>query len=378
MNAVDPATLAGHVSAADIAALPADTSAEHMAEIMNASQPNLAAVVLAEADKKAPRSASKLLRSPQWADDWLYTLIALEGMLRVATARADVRGDRARARAAWRRARLVSNRIIAARTLADSLRREARQAENMPPAPVTALRAARWALARRHNDELTTIRQEVLADDGRAELDHKPPTDDESFFAMAARTGLLTPVDQAAADHTLNLDWETFVDQVAADVCSNDGIDAVLRDPVIVHLWGQALAHIHRRTCDVLGIDCDPGDNFPVMTLNLRSLDTDTAERKLRQLRYLASVRARWVEQQHLQRDLKHRAAQQHHSVLSEATNEAITILTEEYAPEYTWLINRMDELADPATGLMPADWRSQRNTVLAGLAEQLRVPATS
>ncbi|MET7335914.1 hypothetical protein [Nonomuraea sp. NPDC005650] len=380
MTAVDPATAAGHVTAKDIAAMPADTPAERMVEIMNASQPNLAAVVLADAAGKAPTSASKLLRSADWADDWLHTLIALEGMLRVATARAEIRGHRSKARAAWQRARQVSNRLIVARAVTDSERRAARQAENQPPAPITVTRAARWALAGLHGKEVTDIRRQLLADEGRAELADRTPTGDDAFFAMATRRGLLTPTYDDAA-RTLDVEWEDFVDRVGVDVRSNDGIDGTLRDPIIVYLWGQALAQIHRETCAMLGIDVDPGDEVPILSLNLAALDLETAERKLRQLRYLASVRARWIEQQHLQRDLKHLAAQRHHTVLADATNRAIDELTEDYRCEYAWLVDRMTELVDPDTGFMPADWRSQRKQVLATLTERLQresVPAAS
>ncbi|MFI9845086.1 hypothetical protein ACIHFD_49265 [Nonomuraea sp. NPDC051941] len=199
------------------------------------------------------------------------------------------------------------------------------------------------------------------------------PSDEEAFFALAARVGLLVPVDAAAAEELLGLEWEDFVDVVAADIRDEHGIDGRLRDPVVAYSWGCALAELHRQTALQLGIRTSgPVSEFPVLSLNVASMDEERAWRAIRQLRFLGALRQAAVEQQRLQRDLKHVATQRANVITADATARAVDVLVERHRALYEWLLREMTVLADPDTQLMPADWRKQRGTVVAELETRL------
>ncbi|MFI9845085.1 hypothetical protein ACIHFD_49260 [Nonomuraea sp. NPDC051941] len=107
------------ISVRDIANLRPSTTTKEIAAIMTAGSQGLAAVVLAEAAGQAPPSAVGMLRSPDWCEDWLLTLVGLESSLRVSVARAEMEGHARKARANWARARQVADRIVVATKVVD-------------------------------------------------------------------------------------------------------------------------------------------------------------------------------------------------------------------------------------------------------------------
>lgn len=358
------------ITVADVTRLPHNTPAATLAALM-ADPQGLAAVTLAEATGRAPHAARNLLASPDWCEDWLYTLVGLEGTLRVAVARAELHGNPSKARNNWNNALHVSQRIPHARQAVAKARRKQMREQNNTPIPKTLDIAARAALAIRYGPEYGQLHGKLLRADGLGDLKTLPTNDDE-FFTIAINCGLLTPATPEAAALT-TLPWTRFRHIVADDVKDEHGINGLLRDPVVAPSWGRALVELHATTCDQLGIATDgPAGDFPVLTLNLGALPREEAFRHVRQLRFLAALRQRYVEQQRLARDLKHRASQRREQLVKKAGDAAVDMLIERHPDTYRWLLARLAEYADPVTGFMGPEYLAGRKRILTALFARL------
>ncbi|MGW0706711.1 hypothetical protein ACWD4G_12245 [Streptomyces sp. NPDC002643] len=315
---------------------------ERIAALMTDSFDNLVVVALADATNSyLPQRTRRLLRKPEWRQDWQDALCCAAGELQVASERMRYAGD-PRLRITEHRLRRVRLRGNEASVLVKKLRRgdfhNSPERRSGTDSHLTALGWLRAAFAEEYAELLDRERVRLGVADRPLEPSFR---DVHEQIAHACATGLLGAPRTPRVDALLVADEITVRDATADDAKDQEERDAALRHPLLLGRWENALRQLglmtaqraHAETPHALG----------TLPPDFYALPWAEATAVLNARRFLAAVQQRRLEYKRyvrrITRTLRERERQDPHIIaLAEARATAGRHLVDHHPAEYTYL----------------------------------------
>ncbi|MEU3562704.1 hypothetical protein [Kitasatospora sp. NPDC006786] len=191
------------------------------------------------------RSTRAWLRSLEMHLDWVDALLFAEGELQVAVERLSYQRD-PRVEANENRLRWVRRALAEARALANDYRLEVHRSREDVRDHLDAVHVAQRWLRRHFTEEGDLIREALCGKAGIAAHVPKPPDARDGLHAieMAAASGAIDAPLTTAVSMLIKAPWEPFRSAVARDINQQDARNTLLRHPLLLRRWHQALLEL--------------------------------------------------------------------------------------------------------------------------------------
>ncbi|QNP74341.1 hypothetical protein IAG44_36045 [Streptomyces roseirectus] len=366
---------------ADVARVPTDA----LVPLISDRFDNLVTVAVADAvSGRVPQRTRRLLRGPEWRQDWQDALLCADGELQVATERMRYSGDR-RLETTEHRLRRVRVRRNEASVLVKELRRHdfLGSVERRTGAD-SRLTAQGW-LRIAFPEEYAAL----LADE-RARLDVAEEGGEPSFrdvheqIEYACAHGTLTAPRTPEVDALLAAADAVVRHAAAADAKDQEGRNAALRHPLLLGRWENALRELGRMTAGRARAETPHA--LGTLPADFYALPRPEATGVLNARRFLAALLQRRLEYKRYVRQLtqvlRERARENPYVVAAaEAKTNAGALLAARHPGEYAYVLAALAPYEESA-GVLPAALVSSprraalKREVLAALADGTWTPA--
>lgn len=331
----------------DVAALPRDTTDEQAAALLSRDYETFCACVVAEATRKVPKAFRRVLRQPDWHDDWIDALLGIEATLQIAVLRARYEDGPHADRTIRNSDALAGVRSRLHQVRARARHREHHHVQNVP-VEKPAVRAATRGLTVAHRDEYHQLIDEALAAAGLpADVRRRPTGDCATMARWVLNLGVAVPAmppPGGEVDRLVGLPDDAF-DQVVARDVRRDPETPDLCHPLLLDRWGESLCRLAQSTATQLGLPERPMGAISDVDLTVAGLDSRAAYRRIKQLRFLAHVQQRWLEQKTLARRFRQTIVAWHAEVTGPPVMSARETLRRRYPEEFSTLLGTATSL---------------------------------
>ncbi|MFM9613064.1 hypothetical protein [Streptomyces niveiscabiei] len=360
---------------ADVEHVPADD----LVSLISDRFDNLVTVAVAEAvSGYVPQRTRRLLRRPEWRQDWQDALLCADGELQVATERMRYTGD-PRLGTTERRLRRVRVRRNEASVLVKKLRRHDYHNSVERRTGTDSRLTARGWLRVAFPEEYAAL----LAGE-RARLDVGEATGEPSFhdvheqIAYACAHGLLTAPRTPEVDGLLAAADTVVRETAAEDAKDQEGRNTALRHPLLLGRWENALRELGRTTA--VRARAETPHALGVLPDDFYALPHPEATGVLNARRFLAALQQRRLEYKRYVRQLtqalRERARENPYVLAAgEAKAGASALLVERYPREYAYVLGVLRPFEE-RDGVLPQELVSSprraelKREVLAALAD--------